>query len=75
MLEMRSRPQRPVLVVRLGSLQRRTGMNGERVESILLQRRRDIPRQLLDVRQVQITKIHGDYVFKPLLLAIHCRMG
>ena len=75
MLEMRSRAQRPVLVVRVGSLQRRTGMNGERVESTLLQRRRDFPRQLLDVCSMQIREFHGDYAFKSLLLAIHCRIG
>src|SRR5438477_8266581 len=71
MLEMRSRAQRPILVVRAGSLQRRTGMNGERVESSLVQRRRDFPRQLLDVCSMQITEFHGDYAFKSLLLAIH----
>jgi len=52
MLEMRSRAQRPILVVRVGSLERRTGMNGERVEPSLLQRRHDFPRQLLHVRSV-----------------------
>src|SRR2546422_8775420 len=64
MLEMRSRPQRPILIVGVGTLQRRTGMNGECAESRLLQRRRDVPRQLLHVSSMQITEIHGDYVFQ-----------
>jgi hypothetical protein len=30
---------------------------------------------MLHVFSMQITKIHGDYVFKFRVVAIHCRMG
>src|SRR2546428_156156 len=62
-LEVRRRSQRPVLVVGVRPLQRRAGMNGERAESRLLQRRRDVPRQFPYVFSMQIRKIHGDYAF------------
>jgi hypothetical protein len=52
MLEMRRRPERPILIVGVRSLERRARVDDEGVKPGLLQRRGDASRNLLDMRNM-----------------------
>jgi hypothetical protein len=59
MVEMRRDPQAKVLVVRLGSLERRPGMEEQRGKTGSFQGRGGFRRELLNMAAVEGFKVHG----------------